>query len=170
MLFGNTFIFDIEAVPDINSARKLYPDVASLDEKQVADYLFSKRRQEVGNDFIRHHLHQIVAISIVFRSAQGVRVWSIGDEDSSESEIIERFFHGIDKFTPVLVSWNGAGFDLPVLHYRALLNKVQAMTYWETGDSDNQFKWNNYLNRYHSRHLDHGCHSRLPDENSCATR
>jgi predicted PolB exonuclease-like 3'-5' exonuclease len=39
---------------------------------------------------------------------------------------VVRFFDGIDKFTPELVSWNGGGFDLPVLHYRALRFKVAA--------------------------------------------
>ena len=60
----------------------------------------------------------------------------------------------IDKYTPQLVSWNGGGFDLPVLHYRALIHGICAPRYWETGDEDREFKWNNYLSRYHTRHLD----------------
>ena len=73
---------------------------------------------------------------------------------SDEKEIIERFFDGIEKYTPDLVSWNGSGFDLPVLHYRALRHGVAAPRYWETGDDDQSFRWNNYLNRFHWRHLD----------------
>ena len=65
-----------------------------------------------------------------------------------------RFFDGIEKFTPELVSWNGGGFDLPVLHYRALRHKVAAPRYWETGDEDNAFRYNNYLGRFHWRHID----------------
>ena len=52
------------------------------------------------------------------------------------------------------MSWNGGGFDLPVLHYRALLHGVQAPRYWETGEDDQSFRWNNYLSRYHNRHTD----------------
>ena len=52
------------------------------------------------------------------------------------------------------MSWNGGGFDLPVLHYRALRFKVQAPRYWETGDEDNAFRYNNYLGRFHWRHID----------------
>ncbi len=52
------------------------------------------------------------------------------------------------------MSWNGGGFDLPVLHYRALRCGVQAPRYWETGDEDGSFRYNNYLSRYHWRHLD----------------
>ncbi len=72
---------------------------------------------------------------------------------STEKELIERFYDGIDRFTPNLVSWNG-GFDLPVLHYRALKHGVPGRRYWETGNEDTSFKWNNYLSRYHQRHLD----------------
>ncbi len=70
------------------------------------------------------------------------------------AELVRRFFDGIDKFAPTLVSWNGGGFDLPVLHYRALLHGVQAPRYWDTGGEDRDFKWNNYLSRYHERHTD----------------
>jgi predicted PolB exonuclease-like 3'-5' exonuclease len=68
--------------------------------------------------------------------------------------LIERFFDGLDKFTPDLVSWNGAGFDLPVLNYRSLLHSVTAARYWETGDSDHSFRFSNYLSRFHWRHMD----------------
>jgi len=52
------------------------------------------------------------------------------------------------------VSWNGSGFDLPVLHYRGLINGVQCARYWDMGEDDKDFKWNNYISRYHSRHID----------------
>ncbi len=95
-----------------------------------------------------------MAISVALRSADGFRLWSLGDENSGEAELIRRFFDGIERYSPDLVSWNGGGFDLPVLHYRALKHGIQASRYWETGDSNQSFKWNNYLNRYHSRHTD----------------
>ena len=41
-----------------------------------------------------------------------------------------------------------------MLHYRALLHGVQAPRYWETGDDDRDFRYNNYLSRFHWRHLD----------------
>ena len=49
------------------------------------------------------------------------------------------------SYTPQLVSWNGSGFDLPVLHYRALIHGVTAARYWDWGDEDRDFKFNNYL-------------------------
>jgi predicted PolB exonuclease-like 3'-5' exonuclease len=52
------------------------------------------------------------------------------------------------------VSWNGGGFDLPVLHYRALRHGAVANKYWDLGEDDREFKFNNYIGRYHMRHLD----------------
>jgi predicted PolB exonuclease-like 3'-5' exonuclease len=150
----NVFVFDIETVPDVASGRRLY-GLETLDDEGVAKALFHLRRQETGgSEFLRLHLHRVVAISAVLRSGDRVKVWSLGEESSSEKELLERFFDGLDKFVPTLVSWNGSGFDLPVLHYRALLHGVAAPRYWDTGDDDRDFRWNNYLSRYHSRHTD----------------
>jgi predicted PolB exonuclease-like 3'-5' exonuclease len=100
------------------------------------------------------HQHRVVAISVALRTGDSFRVWSLGDEDADEAELVRRFFDGIERYSPDLVSWNGSGFDLPVLHYRALKLGIQAPRYWETGDSDREFKWNNYLSRFHWRHVD----------------
>lgn len=150
----NVLVFDIETVPDVDSGRRLH-ELDDLDDKQVADIMFHLRRQETGgSEFLRLHLHRIVAISLVYRNRDGVKVWSLGSEDSDEKELVQRFFDGIDKFTPTLVSWNGGGFDLPVLNYRALLHGVSAPRYWESGENDQSFRWNNYLSRFHYRHTD----------------
>ncbi len=149
----NIFVFDIETIPDVNGGRRLY-NLDGLSDKEVANIMFHKRRQETGTEFLRLHLHQVVAISVVLRSRDRLAVWSLGDEQADEKEIIERFYHGIDKYVPTIVSWNGKGFDLPVLHYRSLLHGIQAPRYWETGDNDQSFRWNNYLSRYHRRHTD----------------
>lgn len=149
----NIFVFDIETIPDVASGRKLY-DLNGLSDADTAEAMFALRREKTGNDFLPHYLQQVVAISIVFKSHDNVKVWSLGDNDADEKEIIQRFFAGLEKYTPTLVSWNGSGFDLPVLHYRAMHHKICAPRYWETGEFDQSFKWNNYLNRFHSRHTD----------------
>ncbi len=151
----NILVFDIETVPDIESGKKLY-NLDGLEAEDAAELMFSHRRQETdGNsEFLRLHLHQIVAISVVLKTNDTLKVWSLGDVDADEKEIIHRFFEGIERYTPTIVSWNGSGFDLPVLHYRSLLHGVVAQRYWENGDDDQSFKWNNYLSRFHSRHTD----------------
>ena len=149
----NTFVFDIETIPDIDGCRKLY-DLHGLSDDDVAAAVFHRRRQESGSEFLRHHLHRIVAISAVLRTRDGFRVWSLGDESSDEEDLLQRFFSGIERYTPRLVSWNGGGFDLPVIHYRSLLYAINAGHYWETGQNDTSFRYNNYLSRYHERHTD----------------
>ena len=146
-------VFDIETIPDVETGRKLF-DLDGLSDKDTASALFALRRAKVGNEFLPHYLQKIIAISLVLSNASTLKVWSLGDEGSSEKELIQRFFSGIDKHMPTLVSWNGSGFDLPVLHYRALLHGIAAPTYWEMGEQQQSFRWNNYLNRFHYRHLD----------------
>ena len=150
----NVFVFDIETVPDVDTGRRLY-ELGDLGDEDVARVMFQKRREQTGDsEFLRHHLHKVVAISAVLRLGDGLKVWSLGEPDADEAELVRRFFDGIEKYTPTLVSWNGSGFDLPVLHYRALLHGIPAARYWDTGDDDRDFKWNNYISRYHARHTD----------------
>lgn len=147
------FVFDVETVPDVDSARRMY-GLKGLDDRDVAALMFRRRRQETGSDFLRHHLHRIVAISVVLRAADRFKVWSLGSSSASEHELIQRFFDGLEKYDATLVSWNGSAFDLPVLHYRAMLHGVCSQRYWEVGEADSRFRWNNYLNRFHYRHTD----------------
>jgi hypothetical protein len=150
----NLFVFDIETVPDVASGRLLY-GLDDLDDSNVAQVMFHKRAAESGgSEFLRHHLQRIVAISVVLWTPDKFKVWSLGDPDSPEAELLQRFFDGIDRFTPTLVSWNGSGFDLPVIHYRSLLHGISAPRYWDNGTEDKNFKWNNYLSRFHERHTD----------------
>jgi 3'-5' exonuclease len=146
-------VFDIETVPDVELGRRIM-NLEGLSDAQVAKAMYAVRRQESGGDFLPLEQHRVVAIACVLRTREQLKVWSLGDVHSSEAELITRFFEGIDKYTPDLVSWNGGGFDLPVLHYRALKAGVSAPRYWETGEEDTSFRYNNYLSRYHWRHLD----------------
>ena len=149
----NVLAFDIETVPDVETGRRLL-GLEGLSDADVARVMRQRRLQASGTEFMRHHLNRIVAIAAVLRAGSRFQVWSLGDAESPEAELVERFFNGIEHFSPNLVSWNGGGFDLPVLHYRALLHGVSAPRYWESGDDDQGFRWNNYLNRFHARHTD----------------
>ncbi len=147
------FSFDIETVPDTAFGAELL-GLDGLSDEDVATAMTFKRQQAAGTEFLQLHQHRVVAISVALRSGDSFKVWSLGDEESDEAELVQRFFDGIERYTPDLVSWNGGGFDLPVLHYRALRHGIQAPRYWEVGEKDRDFKWNNYLSRYHWRHVD----------------
>jgi 3'-5' exonuclease len=149
----NTLVFDIETVPDVDLGRRRY-GLEGLPDGQVAKAMFALRRQDTGGDFLPLEQHRVVAVSCALRSREGLKLWSLGELATTEAELVQRFFDGIEKFSPDLVSWNGSGFDLPVLTYRALRAGVHAPRFWETGDEDTAFRFNNYLNRYHARHTD----------------
>lgn len=154
-------VFDIETVPDSNIGREKLSPIKDLDEQSIMHAMIKCHKQQQSINGIGYpsgmlplYMHKVVAISVLIRTRDKIMVWSLGDESSQEEEIISRFFSGIDKYTPELISWNGTGFDLPVLNHRALMYGISSSKYWDQGTLDNNYKWNNYLNRYHQRHID----------------
>jgi 3'-5' exonuclease len=148
-------VFDIESIPDVAGLRQLRGESAEKTDAEVYAAYVEERKAKGQSDFMPLHLQRVLCISAVFRNAEGLKVHSMVDRDGqSEGKIIQQFFSAIERNTPQLVSWNGGGFDLPVLHYRGLMHGVEASRYWDMGDDDREFKWNNYISRYHMRHLD----------------
>ena len=99
----NVLVFDIETIPDIDGCRRIY-DLHGLSDDDVARAVFQMRRQQSGNEFLRHYLHRVVAISAVLRTRDQFKVWSLGDCDSGEQDLLQRFYSGIERYTPRLVS------------------------------------------------------------------
>lgn len=150
----NLFVFDIETVPDIESARNLLGDYDSNDDI-INEKLVEYHLDVTGgkNSFIRQPFHKVVAISFleaeIEKHSDGTEsfllkeVRSGGMESSKESELIQGFFSHLSKLNARLVSFNGRNFDLPVLKYRAMLHGVEAKWLHKSGD-----KWNSYNSRY----------------------
>lgn len=147
-----TLVFDIETIPDVEGLRLTRGNDG--DDAQVAQRAFDERRERTGSEFLSHHFHRVCAISCVLRTDKTLRVRSLCEPSATEAELVAAFFELIDRYTPQIVSWNGTGFDLPVLNYRALKHGISAPRFWDWGDDDRDFKWNNYLSRYHTRHVD----------------
>ncbi|MGH8764155.1 MAG: 3'-5' exonuclease [Burkholderiales bacterium] len=136
--------FDIETIPDVAGIRRIHDLPADLPDRDVAEIAFQRRRTQTGSDFLPLQLHRVVVISCVLRSDDGLKIFSL---EGAEQDVIRRFYDGLEKYVPQLVSWNGGGFDLPVLNYRALIHGIDASRFWEPGR-------NNYYNRYQDLHLD----------------
>jgi len=148
-------VFDIESIPDIAGLRALRGEPGEATDAQVYAAWLAERKEKGQSDFVPLHLQRVLCISVVFRNSDGLRIHSFVDrDDQSEGKVVQTFFHAVEKHMPQLVSWNGSGFDLPVLHYRGLRHGVEASKYWDMGEDDREFKWNNYISRYHMRHLD----------------
>ncbi len=156
----DTLVFDIETVPDADAARRLLGEPALGDiEARDALSAYFLEKTEGRNDFPRQPFHQVAAISyahLIHEPGESGpelvirRIASGGTEASSEAELLEGFFGLIGQRAPRLVSFNGRGFDVPVLKYRAMVHQLACPRWFSEGD-----KWNNYDARYSQQyHLD----------------
>ncbi len=147
--------FDIETIPDVEGLRNLYGFPSNLSDGKVVENAHKLRKEETGNDseFLQPFLQKIVAISCVLRNSSGsgdkLEIHSFWGKEKNESQLIKGFFHLIDTYTPKIVSWNGSGFDIPVLNHRSMINCVTT-----GGRLWNREGRDSYLNRYHDKHLD----------------
>jgi 3'-5' exonuclease len=69
----NILVFDIETVPDIELGRRLY-GLTGLSDEQVGQIMFTKRRQETGSEFLSHEQQRVIAISVVMRTRDSLKV------------------------------------------------------------------------------------------------
>lgn len=131
----NVLVFSIKTIPDIDGGKQIY-SLQGLDDKSTSKALFHLRKQQTGSDELPLYLQRIASISIVYRGMgddmdNEISVRSLGDDNSTEAELLSLFFNEIKERSPHLVSWNGLGFDWALIHYRALKNKVSAPDYWD---------------------------------------
>ena len=82
--------FDIETVPDVAGLRILYGHAAQIADADVAKLAFERRREVTGSDFLQLHLHRVIAISCALRDRDSFRVWSLGEPDEPEQDLIRR--------------------------------------------------------------------------------
>jgi 3'-5' exonuclease len=119
---SDVMVWDLETVPDIAGfARANNLAGKSPDEIRAA----------MGDEFPKLIYHSIVCIGalVARRSSNGWEVQAVGAPhvgQRPEKELIESFVSKIGQISPQLVTYNGCGFDLPVLRYRAMLHNVFA--------------------------------------------
>jgi predicted PolB exonuclease-like 3'-5' exonuclease len=96
--------------------------------------------------------HKVVAISYLRASVHeddGERYFSVdllrtgGDLVSTEKDLLAGFWQFVEKSKPRLVTFNGRGFDIPVVKYRALKYGITAPWF-----AQGEGKWDNYSGRY----------------------
>jgi len=149
----DVIVFDIETVVDADAARRVLrlPDLTDEEARDgLSDYFLEKT--DGRNDFPRQPFHQVVAISYAHlirepgESGNELVIRQLatgGSATSCESEMLEGFFKLIETRAPQLVSFNGRGFDVPVLKYRAMAHSMSCPRWFKEGD-----KWNNYDARF----------------------
>jgi len=117
-----TIVWDLETVPDAAAHTRMQglPDLAPGDAEE-----------QMGDKFPKLPLHRIVCLgALIAERADGHWITrSLGAPnvgERTEREIIKSFVDRIGELRPQLVSFNGHGFDLPVLRYRAMLHSIHA--------------------------------------------
>jgi predicted PolB exonuclease-like 3'-5' exonuclease len=121
-LAEHVIVWDLETVPDL-AAFAAAKDLAGKSDEEV--------RAELGDDFPKLIFHKIVVIGALVASKRD-RGWAVDSlgapntADRAEAELIKAFVGRIEELRPKLISFNGASFDLPVLRYRAMVNRVSA--------------------------------------------
>ncbi len=154
MQHNSLFVFDIETIPDIDSAKNLLGlDGNNKEEIRQALTDYHLKITDGKNGFIRQPFQKVVAISFlqadIIRDSNGSEryvlneIRSGGDLNSSEEDLVKGFFSFLKKQPPRIVSFNGKNFDLPVLKYRAIKYGITAPWLYKMGD-----KWNNYNQKY----------------------
>jgi predicted PolB exonuclease-like 3'-5' exonuclease len=118
----SVIVWDLETLPDLAAAARM------LDLVDAAD---ADVRQALGTGFPKHPLHKIVCIGalIASRRPEGWRIDALGAPhigERTEAELISAFVERVGQLRPQLITFNGHRFDLPVLRYRAMVNRISA--------------------------------------------
>ena len=143
----NIFIFDIETIPDADSALNLIDsNLKTVEEKREALVNYHLDITDGKNAFLRQPFHQVVCISYVqaeFKHQDGEVYISTKNirsgKGDTEKDLVEGFFTAVNKLKPILVSYNGKNFDLPVLMYRGMKYGIDGEYLYKAGG-----KWDNY--------------------------
>ena len=115
-------VWDLETIPDLAAAARIH-GAEEANEGQA--------REVLGDKFPKLPLHKIICIGALIAEWQ-VHSWQVRSlgaphiGERSESELIASFVEKIAELRPQLVTYNGNSFDLPVLRYRAMVNRVSA--------------------------------------------
>ena len=120
--------FDLETIPDIEGARRVF-DMPYATDAEVRE-AFPKNK-DGGCKFPKLPLHKVVCIGWLTAELKpkgwevaAIHAPHIGEH--SEASMITAFVNDVGALRPKLISFNGTAFDLPVLRYRAMINRIEA--------------------------------------------
>jgi predicted PolB exonuclease-like 3'-5' exonuclease len=143
-------IFDCETIPDYQLIRK-YFDVDGMSEQEAIESAMASYAADHQTTFLPLPYHRLVALSAVIADEFGtfIKVGNFGGDSADEEAIIRHFFGFIEDKNPKLVSFNGRGFDIPMLLIRAMQYNLSFPAYFDQNNPQlNKSKWENYRQRY----------------------
>lgn len=157
--------FDIETTPDPDLGRAhlgFEGDNASVIRQMMA----ARAAETAGRtEYPAQPWHRVICVCVTVLDPETghVEMLQIGSDDLwNEPSHVEAFFAFVEghagggsAVAPTLpyrlVSWNGAGFDLPILRYRAMVHGIVAADF---NRRDGNRKQDHYFSRYGSLHVD----------------
>jgi len=148
----NYLVFDIETRVDKELVKEVYDPENSLTLDQAYDTARDQILERSGqqSDFFPVPFHVPIAISTL-HADEKYRIRSLGCSGAdrfSEAEMITRFWQAFEN-AQTLITFNGRGFDLPVLETRALKHGLSLPRYFATGQSRNTYRGSRYSDAYH---------------------
>jgi len=145
-------IFDIETRVDKELVKLVYDPENALTLEQAydkaRDQLLESSNQQ--SDFFPIPFHIPIAIATL-QADERYRIRSlgcIGADRFSEEELVGRFWQGFES-VQTLVTFNGRGFDLPVLETRALKHGMPLYRYFGGAQSRSSWRGNRYSDAAH---------------------
>jgi hypothetical protein len=145
-------VFDIETRVDKDLVKEVYDPENSLTLDQAYDTARDQILERSGqqSDFFPVPFHIPIAISTL-QADENYRIRSLGclgADRFSELEMVAKFWQ-IFESVQTLVTFNGRGFDLPVLETRALKYGLPLVRYFGAGQGRTTYRGSRYSDAYH---------------------
>ncbi|MBN2320276.1 MAG: ribonuclease H-like domain-containing protein [Acidobacteria bacterium] len=145
-------VFDIETRVDKELVKQIYDPEDSLTLEQAYDAARDQilKRSNQQSDFFPVPFHIPISIATL-QADENYRIVSLGclgADRFSESELIARFWQ-IFENARTLVTFNGRGFDLPVLEIQALKHGLSVQRYFGQDQGRNTYRSNRYSDAFH---------------------
>ena len=148
----NYLVFDIETRVDKELVKEVYDPENSLTLDQAYDTARDQMLERSGqqSDFFPVPFHIPIAISTL-QADEKYRIRALGcfgADRFSEVELVSRFWQTFEN-AQTLITFNGRGFDLPVLETRALKHGLSLPRYFGAGQTKNTYRGSRYSDAYH---------------------
>ncbi len=145
-------VFDIETRVDKDLVKRVYDPEDLLTLDQAYDKARDKILEQSGqhSDFFPIPFHVPIAIATL-QADDNYRIRALGclgADRLDESEILSRFWQMFES-CQTLVTFNGRGFDLPVLELRALKYGLSLPRYFAPGQGRSTYRGSRYSDSYH---------------------